>query len=321
MIKDVFSRIKDEDTKFDVLGDVLDTLRFRGSIFFRSNLAAPWGMSFNNTKKPRFHIALAGDFFVGTGSQDSEVNYVDHMEVLMLPRGGQHWIADQTNRQLIPSSEAEEACQLGTPLFQQGKLTHELMCGVVNFDEEIIHPILDALPSVLHFSNIQDDDPIWKIITLIDDEMSEHHLGQASIVDRLTEVLFLKLLGMHALDDKQATGLFSAFHNHRVYQALKLIHQFPEKKWSLDLLGEKVGMSRATLTRQFNGTVGMPPMTYIANWRMAKAYHLVKYSNDRLEEIAEKVGFSTARTLNKAFQRYHGFTPNELRQSSKIMRG
>ncbi|WP_428357455.1 AraC family transcriptional regulator [Methyloprofundus sp.] len=293
MIKDVSNRIKHENTKFDVLGDVLETLRFRGSIFFRSNLAAPWGMSFDNTKNPRFHIALAGDFFVGHNTKDSEATHINHMEVIMLPQGGPHWIADKTNRQLTPTSMAGEACELGTPLFQQGEFTHELVCGVVNYDDQIFHPILDALPAILHFSNIQADDPIWKVITLIDKEMSEQSIGQPSIVDRLTEVLFLKLLGQHALDGTEATGFFSAFHNHRVYQALKLIHQFPEKQWSLKLLGESLGMSRATLTRQFNSTVGTPPMTYIANWRMAKAFHLLKHSSDTVDQIADKVGFST----------------------------
>ena len=54
-----------EANDFDVLGDVLETLRFRGSIFFRSELAAPWGMSLEEETFPRFHIAMSGDCFVG----------------------------------------------------------------------------------------------------------------------------------------------------------------------------------------------------------------------------------------------------------------
>ena len=60
-----------------MLGDILETLRFRGSLFFRSDLAAPWGMSLS-----------------------------------------------KTGRELVPSARAGEACELGNPLFQKGKITN-----------------------------------------------------------------------------------------------------------------------------------------------------------------------------------------------------
>jgi transcriptional regulator GlxA family with amidase domain len=72
-------------------------------------------------------------------------------------------------------------------------------------------------------------------------------------------------------------------------------------------------MSRATLIRQFKHTVGVSPMTYLLNWRMTKAYHLLKQSNSTVEQIADEVG-STARTLAKASQRHYSMTPSELRR-------
>jgi transcriptional regulator GlxA family with amidase domain len=59
-------------------------------------------------------------------------------------------------------------------------------------------------------------------------------------------------------------------------------------------------------------------MTYIHNWRIMKAYSLVKYSNATLQRIAETVGFASARTLTKAFQRHYGCTPNALRRKQDI---
>ena len=84
-------RLNDE-ASYDVLGDVLETLRFRGSIFFRSELAAPWGMSLQLTGIPRFHIALSGNFFVG--DDDHDAVKIREMDIVMLPTGNSHWIAD-----------------------------------------------------------------------------------------------------------------------------------------------------------------------------------------------------------------------------------
>lgn len=327
MIKKVSPSIKKAQSrpivpKLNVLSDVLDTLRFRGSIFFRSKLASPWGMSLQKLNKPRFHIALSGDCFIGvesddrTGNKDSnsEIININHMDIVMLPNGEMHWIADKPGRKLTPSVQAGDACELGMPLFQDGEITNKLICGIIDYDKDMLHPIIDSLPSALHFSGIKKDDPIWMCVLLIDAEMEQAESNQTSIIDRLTEVLFLQLLNRHVKDNKEVTGFFAALRNHRIHHALELIHHRPQQDWTLDLLAEQSNMSRATLIRQFKNTVGLPPMAYILNWRMIKAHHLLKYTSKTIDQISEQVGFSTARTLTKSFHRHYGITPSEFRR-------
>ena len=308
-------RLNQDEPEFDVLGDVLSTLRFRGSIFFRSELAAPWGISLPHVGIPRFHIAMSGDCFIGAEGEDDVK--VEQMEIVMLPRGQSHWIADQPGRELIPSERAGEACELNEPLFQQGEITQRIICGLVHFDQESTHPILDSLPHVMHFPNLSSSSPVWMTITLLDTEMHRSQTHSGPIVDRLTEVLFMQLLLHHVNDDEnnqQSTGFLVALRDRHIHHALKLIHREPNYDWTLSSLGERVGMSRATLVRHFKESVGVAPMTYINNWRIMKAYSLVKYSSVALERIAGTVGFASARTLTKAFARQYGCTPNELRR-------
>ena len=124
----------------------------------------------------------------------------------------------------------------------------------------------------------------------------------------------MQLLNRNLNENKEITGFFAALHAKLIHRALELMHRKPQYQWTLDLLVEQVNMSRATLIRQFKQTVSVSPMTYLLNWRMTKAYHLLKQSNSTVEQIAEEVGFSTARTLTKAFQRHYGMTPSELRR-------
>jgi len=298
---------------FDVLGDILETLRFRGSVFFRSDLAAPWGMSLNEDGIPRFHIVLSGECFVGAdGHADVRAGETD---IIMLPNGNSHWIADQPGRELVPSARAGEACELGNPLFQKGTITNRLICGMVNFDQGASHPIVDALPEVMHFSNIEAAGPIWSVVTLIDSEMRRNDGRSNRIADRLTEVLFLQLLNRHVSDNEGATGFLAALRDRRVYRALTLIHREPEFDWTLSMLGERTGMSKATLVRRFQDVVGIAPMAYIMDWRIMKAHNLVKHSATPLEQVADATGFASARTLSRTFKRHFGCTPNELRRS------
>ncbi|MGI9294740.1 MAG: cupin domain-containing protein [Pseudomonadales bacterium] len=308
-------RLNHDDLEFDVIGDVLETLRFRGSIFFRSELAAPWGISLAPVGIPRFHIALSGDCFVGANGDDAVA--VEEMDVVMLPNGNSHWIADQPGRELVASERAGEACELGDPLFQQGEITNRLMCGLVHFDRESSHPILDSLPEILHFPKLKPADPIWMTVTLIEAEIRHTQNRSGSIVDRLTEVLFLQLLNHHVNKNDGGAGFLAALRDRRVHRALTLIHQEPNFDWSLQSLGERVGMSRATLVRHFEDAVGMAPMKYIVSWRVTKAYNLIKHTSTPLERIAELVGFASASTLSKAFQRHYDCTPNQLRRAHR----
>ena len=312
-LKKVSDQINNDDSDFNVIGDVLETLRFRGSIFFSSELAAPWGMSLAQVGFPRFHVPLSGSFSIGTNNKD--VINVQDMEIIMLPNGTSHWIADQPGRELIPSERAGRACELGRPLFQQGQITNRLMCGLVNYDLDTSHPILDAFPQVLHFTKLNSADPIWMSAMLIDAEMRRKHFSDTPIVDRLTEAFFLQLLERYVSENKETTGFLAALSDRRVHRALILIHQELNYNWTLSLLSERVGMSRATLNRHFQDTVGVAPMTYVMNWRITKAYNLIKYSDATLDQIAESIGFMSARTLNKAFQRHYNYTPNVLRQA------
>jgi hypothetical protein len=191
MVKKVSNQINFDESSGDVLADVLDTLRFRGSIFFRSKLSAPWGMSLSKLKNPRFHIAINGNCFIGVGKKSDQVINMKHMEIVMLPHGEMHWIADQPNRKLTPSEQAGDACELGMPLFQNGAITNKIICGLIDYEKTTLHPIINSLPTILHFSNIKENDSLWMTVMLIDAEMEKEQNNKTSIIDRLTEVLFM----------------------------------------------------------------------------------------------------------------------------------
>lgn len=297
---------------FDLLGDILNTLRFRGSIFFQSDLAAPWGIALPHANIPRFHLVISGQCYVGTDTHESV--RASESDIIMLPNGSPHWIADRPGRELIASERAGEACELGNPLFQNGKITNRLLCGLVQFDEGHSHPIVDALPQVLHFPGIMSAGSTGSVVKLIDDEMRRRGGRRSLISDRLTEVLFLRLLEHFVAHDQSATGFLAAFRDQRVFKALRLIHQEPDFDWTLASLGLRSGMSRATLVRRFQEVVGMPPMAYVIDWRIMKARRLVASSAMALEQIAEHTGFASARTLSRTFKRFYGCTPSEFRR-------
>ncbi|NGN99399.1 AraC family transcriptional regulator [Grimontia sp. S25] len=307
-------RIKSEET-FNYLSDVFETLRFKGSIFFSSDLSAPWGIALEKRAFPRFHIALKGNCFVGLDSNKPFL--ANEMDVFLLPGGDAHWLADSPDNKKTLSDIAIDACELGKPLFQEGPTTHKLMCGLIMFDAGLSHPVVDALPPVIHIKDIGHDTTIWRLVISIDKEISEHGYRENPIVDKLSEALFLKLLSHYLNETTESFSFIKAVKDKRIHEALMLMHREPGKDWTLEEIGRHVGMSKATLVRHFQDALGMAPIAYLSHWRRLKAYNALKYTNDPIDKIALSLGFTSGRTLSRALVREMGLTPADIRQQNE----
>ena len=264
---------------------------------------------------PRFHIVLSGECFVGSDGHDAVK--AEEADIIMLPNGNP--TGSPTSRVANWSRVHEQARPVNsaTRFFRKGEITNRLMCGLVQFRSGRIAPDTRCITGNDAFFDARVGRAIWSVVKLIDAEMQSNENRGSRIADRLTEVLFLQLLNHYVSHSEDTTGFLAALRDRRVYRALTLIHQEPEFDWTLTSLGERVGMSRATLVRRFQEVIGVAPMAYIADWRIMKAHSLVRYSATPFEQIADSTGFASARTLSRAFQRRYGCTPNELRRSQR----
>src|SRR5260221_3350887 len=54
-------------------------------------------------------------------------------------------------------------------------------------------------------------------------------------------------------------------------KALALIHARPSFSWTIEGLARQCGASRSVLAERFTQFVGIPPMHYLAKWRMQRS--------------------------------------------------
>ncbi|MEO0420874.1 MAG: cupin domain-containing protein [Pseudomonadota bacterium] len=301
---------------FDVLGDVLSGLRARGSVFFRSQLAAPWGISVAKSTTPLLHLVRSGDCHVGRGGNVGPLK-LQADEVVAFPRGGAHWIADRPGRTLLSSEAVVEACVLGAPAFQHGERTHELICANVQFDGDVQHPLLDSLPTMLHVgAGDQKCSSMRMLASLIEEELDGTGRGANVMVDRLVELMFHQLLEEHLRRAPEVSGFFHALREPRLARALGLMHRHLAAPWSLESLAQRAGASRATLARHFKQVLGMAPMDYLTLWRLERSRELLENSRFSLDRVAEEVGYGSSQSFARAFRRRYGHPPGELRRTT-----
>lgn len=61
---------------------------------------------------------------------------------------------------------------------------------------------------------------------------------------------------------------------------------------------------------------GVPPMTYLTEWRLSCAADMLTRTDATLEAIARDVGYSSPFALSAAFKRVRGVAPRTLRARS-----
>jgi AraC-like DNA-binding protein len=74
-------------------------------------------------------------------------------------------------------------------------------------------------------------------------------------------------------------------------------------------------MSRAVFAERFNRKVGMPPMEYLLEWRIAIAKDVLCREHTPLAELAARIGYQSASAFSTAFTRHAGCSPSTFARS------
>ena len=80
---------------------------------------------------------------------------------------------------------------------------------------------------------------------------------------------------------------------------------------NVDILCEKLAISRTHLNRKVKELTGESPATYIRRIRLQKASFLLKTKNLTVSEIAYSIGFSSPSYFCQAFRDYYGISPKD----------
>ena len=142
--------------------------------------------------------------------------------------------------------------------------------------------------------------------------------GQRAVLSRMTEVLFVEVLRswVKSLRPGQG-GWLSALGDRHIGKALQLLHEQPNRAWTLHELGRRVGLGRSAFSARFTKLVGQPMNQYLIAHRMTEAASLLEASDESISDIADHVGYETASAFSKAFDRQHGLSPGRYRAARK----
>lgn len=187
-----------------------------------------------------------------------------------------------------------------------------LLGGWFAFDPINSPLLVDLLPRMLH---IRATDPaidsVAPIVELIKRETREKRAGQALVLTRLIEVMLVEAL-RSAPADLHTTGLLAGLRDPQLATALHGIHTDAAHPWTLVTLARQAGMSRSCFAERFARVIGMTPLNYLLQWRIAVARNMLAREQMSVAETALAVGYQSASGFSTAFSRETGRSPKEF---------
>jgi AraC-like DNA-binding protein len=294
----------------DPLAAVIELLRPQAVFSKVISAAGRWSVRYAAHEDPGFCVVLEGSCFLdakGVGVLElSEGDFV-----LLPPTPGFTMASDLALKPtLVTPTDAE--VRHGT---KTGPPSMRMLGGYFGFDRTNAQLLVKFLPSIVFVRRDERGAArLRRIVELIAEETTELRPGRDLILHRLVEVLLVEALRFQpasaAKAARQEQGLLAGLADPALARALRRIHDDVARRWTVADLARTAGMSRAVFAERFTRKVGMPPLQYLLEWRIAIAKDVLCRERAPLAEVAEKIGYQSASAFSTAFARHAGCSPS-----------
>ncbi|RUU12376.1 AraC family transcriptional regulator, partial [Mesorhizobium sp. M7A.T.Ca.TU.009.01.3.2] len=298
----------------DILAEVLDRIRLGGTLLFHFELGHPWNLALPKRPYALFHYLSRGSATLAL-EQGRELHMTEG-DFVVVTRGEPHVIYSDSQAEPVPIVDIDRlAGRLGLVRHGGGEQPHAMMiCGNFTVATPSRGSVLELLPPVLLLKPTEDGVWLAAILQRMMSEAAFERPGQGVALSRLTEVLFVEVLRswIKSLGPGEG-GWLGAMADPHIGPALQLIHERPDRPWTLGDLGQSVGLGRSAFSARFTKLVGESMYRYLIARRMSEAAFLLETSDEGIARIATRVGYETSAAFSKLFLRHHGLSPGRYR--------
>jgi AraC-like DNA-binding protein len=265
-----------------------------------------------------FHVVVRGNCWLRMPGQ-RELIALQGGDVVAFPHGGAHGLVDAPEREELPAAEILEGQSVehfGPVTHGGGGLPASILCGYFEFDRDSLHPLVAALPPLIHLRGTESSEFAWlqTALQFMIHETLAAKPGAEAVVSRLAGVLFVQMVRAYVAQSNSPPAMLAAIADKQIGAALAFMHKEPARAWTLDTLARSAGMSRSALAARFHQLVGNTPMQYLTMWRMQRARKLLGESALSTAAIAERVGYQSEAAFAKAFKKALGTGPGAYRR-------
>lgn len=297
----------------DPFTDLINLLRPRATLWGRIMGTGRWGVSFRKRDDLLFCWVEAGECLLTRSHTDSVLLRTGDFALIRTSSP----FTLTSDPELEPEDSEAIVAATGSTELVLGQTTGSgamLRCGRFVFDTTNETLLWSLLPSLIHLSAGQQIS--WRLRSLLNMNDAEgQHPGPGSdlVVSRLMELTLLELLRSEVVRLKPSTkGLLSGLADPVIAKSLSAMHGQVAGIWTVAKLARFSGVSRSTFATRFRTVMGLGPIEYLANWRIALAKDELSCGTKTIGEIALSVGFHSSSAFSTAFTRAVGCSPKRF---------
>ena len=179
------------------------------------------------------------------------------------------------------------------------------------------NPLFIALPGLIA-REIDPGEELGLIVQLLVAEGRAGRCGAATVLNRLGEVLIVRIVREAIERGAAEPGVLGGLADPRLSRAIVSIHEEPGRNWRNEDLAEIAGLSRSRFAELFVAAVGETPLAYLRRWRLVLARHDLE-RGDRVQSVARRYGYASGEAFNRAFQKFFGSAPTDVREMARNM--
>lgn len=327
------SEARDIGVAADVLSDVLRSIRLTGAVYFDFELSSPWVAEAPASHEIaaivmpgaqrviEYHLIARGACW-GNVIGDRPLRLAEG-DLIVFPQGDPHVLSSAPGLRASPDMSVFVRPTTPLPLVYErgggGPERTRIVCCFLGCDERPFNPLLAALPRTIHLSGSGSERAGGWLTTLIDIAVRESgsaRAGRDNILSRMSELMFVEAIRRYIESLPVAqSGWLAGLRDPVVGQALAALHGEPSAAWTVESLARAVGVSRSVLADRFAEMVALPPMQYLALWRMQRASRML-LEGEPVAEVAGAVGYESEAAFSRAFKKLVGEAPATWRRAN-----
>jgi AraC-like DNA-binding protein len=313
----------------DVLSDVLRTIRLSGSLQFCFMPTGDWqtegkrglaSLAEDPSVAIPFHILVEGTCWL---RMDGHETVLEAGDAVAFPFASSHRLGvGALGTPIAPVDDLPPKPWREVPILRYGEggAGVRLLCGYLHCDALRFPPLRDALPPLMHVRTARSENAAWLRATIgqMAAEVARARPGALSMLERMTEIVFIELLRHQALTaGVAAKGWLAALADPALGRCLALIHDEPQRDWSVQELAAASALSRTVLTERFEAMLETSPIRYLRDWRLCLASVALTTTSKTVANIAYDAGYGTEAAFSRAFSRSYGMPPATWRQAAR----
>jgi AraC-like DNA-binding protein len=289
----------------DPLAQVVGLLRPSASFSKLTLGAGSWRVRRTEARRPFYCVVLDGSCRLSVGKDDPIVLETD--DFVLIPAACAFTVS--SIEPMPPGAADTVPVEVRPGEFLLGSADRppevRTLVGYCAFGSPDAALLVSLLPQLVH---VRGEKRLSMLVQLVNEESRALRPARDVILAHLLEVLLIEALRSTTLS-AGSPGLLRGLGDDRLAVALRQIHEHPALPWTVAQLAKDAALSRSTFFERFRQAVGVAPMEYLLQWRMALAKDMLRRRDGGIADIAERVGYSSASTFSVAFARHVGVPP------------